>query len=71
MTKYTWRGAALQTVAPLIPTRCYGCLFANDDVCPHNAPDIDFNCDATCDIIFIKDTPEAMAEYVAKKLEDT
>jgi len=73
MRPVTWRGIDFLIVAPLMPSRCTGCVFNTlpndtDDECPHTDESVDFLCGVNNDVIFIKDTEEAMAEYVAKKL---
>lgn len=70
-TPFTWRDTNCLIVGRLVVNRCTGCLFGStpDDDCPHTDSSIQFNCDSSNDIIFIEDTPEALAEYAAKKLE--
>ena len=76
MTKYEFEGQVFVEVPALISNDCRGCYFedgvnleTNDSgttPCPHTK-NIRF-----CDIhapIFILDTPEAIAEYVAQRME--
>lgn len=72
-TPFTWRDINCLIVGPLEKSRCLGCLFAEtpDMDCPHTDDSVAFHCDTTNDVIFIEDTPKAMAEYVTKKLEGT
>jgi hypothetical protein len=48
-------------------------LFVNaeDDECPHTDESVPMSCDSDNDVIFIEDTPEALAAYAAQKLEGT
>ena len=76
MTKYEFEGQVFIEVPALVHNDCHGCYFedgvnlpTNDKgttPCPHTKnlrP-----CDAESPI-FILDTPEAIAEYVARRLE--
>lgn len=77
MKPFTWRGIDCLMVAPILVSRCNGCLFSRtpDDECPHTDTEADVICDVNNDVnndvIFIEDTEDAMAAYVAKKLEGT
>ena len=71
MTKFTWRGYVCLIVPPIQGGRCTGCLFDGPNECPHTSDDTDITCNVGNDVIFIADTPEALADYAAKKLEGT
>jgi hypothetical protein len=73
MKKLTWRGQDCVVVSPIVTMRCHGCLFVNaeDDECPHTDESVPMSCDSDNDVIFIEDTPEALAAYAAQKLEGT
>jgi hypothetical protein len=71
MTPFTWRDEDYLMVTAVVARRCTGCVFAHtdDDKCPHTE-EADVNCDAaTNDIIFIRNTPEAITEYALRRLE--
>ena len=72
MKKLTWRGQDCVAVSPIVTLRCQGCLFATteDDECPHTEA-VPHSCTSDNDVIFIEDTPEAMAAYIIQKLEGT
>jgi hypothetical protein len=71
VTKFNWNGFDCLVVPSLEHMRCTGCMFRKtcDDECPHTDDGAPVHCNASNDIIFIKDTPEAMAKYIAQKLE--
>ena len=73
MKKLTWRGQDCVAVSPIVTMRCHGCLFAitEDDECPHTDEAVTMSCGSDNDVIFIEDTPEAMAAYIIQKLEGT
>lgn len=73
MTPFTWRDTDCLVVGALVAKRCAGCLFARttDDECPHTDSEVPFICDSDNDYIFIENTPEAIVDYVSKKLEGT
>jgi hypothetical protein len=70
MTPFKWRDSDCLMVGALVAKRCTGCIFAYtpDDECPHTDSEVQFTCDADHDFIFIRDTPEALVDYVSKKL---
>lgn len=73
MKPLTWRGIDSLMVRAIVARRCIGCAFAHtdDDKCPHTE-EVDVNCDETTnDVIFIRNTPEAISEYALRRLEDT
>ena len=73
MKKLTWRGQDCVAVSSIVTMRCHGCLFTltPDDECPHTDDGVPMTCDSKNDVIFIEDTPEAMAAYIVQKLEGT
>jgi hypothetical protein len=73
MTPFKWRDSDCLMVGALVAKRCTGCLFASthDDECPHTDSEVPFICDSDNDFIFIDNTPEALVDYVSKKLEGT
>lgn len=70
MKTLTWRGIECLIVPPLVTNRCQGCIFDHtiDSECPHTDSGIDINCTWDNDLILIENTPEALAEYTAKRL---
>lgn len=71
MTPFTWRGEDCLMVTAPVARRCTGCAFAytDDDKCPHTE-EAGVNCDeVTNDVIFIRNTPEAITEYALRRLE--
>jgi hypothetical protein len=71
MTPVTWDGKDCLVVTAIVPLRCTGCVFRDtaDDVCPHTDETNDISCDVQNDIIFIRNTPEAITEYALRRLE--
>ena len=71
MTPFTWRGNDCLMVSSIVKGRCVGCLFRTtvDDECPYTDPTTDVSCDIQNDIIFIRNTPEAITEYALRRLE--
>lgn len=71
MKEFTWRGNDCLIVAAVAKDRCVGCLFRDpaEDECPHTDESADVSCDAQNDIIFIRNTPEAITEYALRRLE--
>ena len=69
MKKLDWNGTALLLVPALVESRCTGCAFGNeqDEACPHTTDHI--SCTIDNDIICIHDTEEAVAAYMARRLE--
>lgn len=72
MKHYTWNGHKCLIVKAPVKDRCTGCLFAGDSLtdvpCPHTDAGTDIACNVDNDIIFIKDTPEDLAKYMAERL---
>lgn len=55
-------------MVPELPeTTCSGCAFTSTFNCPRGMPD-ELNCSVQ-NMIYIADTPEAVAEYVSLRLE--
>lgn len=73
MKPFTWRGEDCLVVRAIVKDRCVGCVFRNtdDDECPHTDEAEDITCDVQHDIIFIRNTPEAITEYALRRLEGT
>jgi hypothetical protein len=46
-------------------------IITEDDECPHTDKAVTMSCGSDNDVIFIEDTPEAMAAYIVQKLEGT
>lgn len=71
MTPFTWRDEDCLMVTAIVATRCTGCLFRKtmDDECPHTDEEANVTCDIQHDIIFIRNTPEAITEYALRRLE--
>ena len=74
MTPFTWRGVDCLMVTAIEPGRCSGCVFrhTDDEECPHTDKQVTISCEAVGnDIIFIRNTPEAITEYALRRLEGT
>ena len=73
MTPFTWRDEDCLMVTSIVAGRCSGCLFRKtmDDECPHTDAEADVSCDAHHDVIFIKNTKQAITEYALRRLEGT
>ena len=71
MTPYTWRNEDYLMVTAVVARRCTGCLFqrTSDGECPHTDEGANVTCDIQHDIIFIRNTPEAITEYALRRLE--
>ena len=71
MTPFTWRDEDCLMVTAIVATRCTGCLFRHtaDEECPHTDESAGVTCDVQHDIIFIRNTPEAITEYALRRLE--
>lgn len=71
MTPFTWRDEDCLMVSSIVKDRCVGCLFRKtmDDECPHTDEATGFTCDKQHDIVFIRNTPEAITEYALRRLE--
>jgi hypothetical protein len=74
MNHFTWRDVDCLIVTAVEPGRCSGCVFRNtsDDECPHTDGGVSVSCEAPGnDIIYIEDTPKAIAEYAMRRLGGT
>ena len=73
MTPYTWRGNDCLMVTAIVASRCSGCLFhhTDDGECPHTDEEANVTCNVQHDIIFIRNTPDAITEYALRRLEGT
>lgn len=73
MTPFTWRDEDCLMVTAIVARRCSGCLFqhSDDGECPHTDEKAGITCDERQDIIFIRNTPEAITEYALRRLEGT
>lgn len=72
MKHTTWQDIDCLIVPAIVTGRCSGCVFRNrdDDECPHTDRAFDVSCEMPdSDIIYIKNTPEAIAEYALRRLE--
>lgn len=71
MTPFTWRDEDCLMVTAIVANRCTGCLFlpTAGEECPHTARAAGVTCDVQHDIIFIRNTPEAITEYALRRLE--
>ena len=49
-------------VREVVPGECTGCIYAPDDGCPP------IRSEGVCAEIYIEDTPEAYAAYVARRM---